>query len=379
MSNIPTSAEVQKRDSETDFQFSEIVSALHARGRLLVITPIVVGAIAVGVSFLVPPTYTARTMFLPPQPAQNTAATALASLGGALSGLAGLGVGGVKTTADQYISLMESVNVQDKLIDRFGLMKEYDAKYRFQARKELSQNVRISLGKKDGLITLEAEASSPAMAADLANAHVDELRRLTGELALTEAQQRRVFFEKELKRTRDRLTQAQLELQRSGFNPGAMKAEPKAAADAYARIKAEVTAADVKLQTMQRTLADSAPEVLQQRGLLGALRAQLAKLESADNGAPTDVNYIGKYREYKYQESLFELFARQFEAARLEESREGGLIQVVDVATPPERKSRPKRLIYGVIAAFGSLLAVTFAVLLGHIRQRAGRRATPTA
>lgn len=377
MSNTPTFEPGQHIASESNLQLSEILSALLGKARLLVLTPIIAGAVAVGASFLVPATYTARTMFLPPQPAQNAAATALASLGGALSGLAGLGAGGIKTTADQYIALMESVNVQDKLIDRFGLMKEYNAKYRFQARKELSQNVRISLGKKDGLITLEAEASSPALAAELANAHVEELRRLTGELALTEAQQRRVFFENELAHTRERLTQAQLELQRSGFNAGALKAEPKAAAEAYARIKAEVTAADVKLQTMQRRLADSAPEVQQQRTMLAALRAEMSKLESAEKGAPIEANYIGKYRDYKYQESLFELFARQFEAARLDESREGGLIQVVDTATPPERKSRPKRLIYGLIAAFGSLLAVTFGVLLNHFRRRGGNTSLP--
>lgn len=380
MNNIQTGLEVlPAAKGSGDFQISDIFSALLARWRTLIFLPITVGGLAVCASFLVPPTYTARTMFLPPQPSQNAAASALASLGGALSGLAGLGAGGIKTTADQYISLMESVNVQDKLINHFDLMKEYEAKYRFQARKELSKNVRISLGKKDGLITLEAEANSPRLAAELANAHVDELRRLTGELALTEAQQRRVFFENELKRTRDLLTQAQLELQRSGFNPGAMKAEPKAAADAYARIKAEATAADVKLQTLQRTLTDSAPEVQQQRALLDALRGQLAKLESADTSAPSDANYIGKYREYKYQESLFELFARQFEAARLEESREGGLIQVVDVATPPEHKTRPKRLIFGAIATFGALLVTAFVVLLGHARNRGTRRTPPIA
>jgi uncharacterized protein involved in exopolysaccharide biosynthesis len=265
---------------------------------------------------------------------------------------------------------MQSVNVQDRIVDRFHLMAEYGSKYRFQARNALAANVRATLGKKDGLITIEADANNPQLAADLANAHVAELRRLTGELALTEAQQRRAFFEGELKRTREQLTQAQQELQRSGFNPGAIKTEPKAAAEAYGRIKAEATTAEVKLQTLRRSLSDSSAEVQQQQTLLGALRGQLQKLETSDHPDSSDAGYVGRYREYKYQESLFELFSRQFEAARLDESREGSLIQVVDHATPPEYKSKPKRAFIAIGAAVAAGLVLAIAFLIRHFWRR---------
>lgn len=358
---------------EDGISLMEIASVLATRWRLLTAVPIVVGIVAIGVSFLIPPTFTAKTVFLPPQQPQSAAASALASLG-ALSGLGGGALGGVKTTADQYVSLMQSANVQDRLIDQFKLMDEYEAKYRFEARKELSQNTRINLGKKDGLITLEADAHSPQLAADLANAHVAELRRLTGELALTEAQQRRIFFEGELKRTREQLAQAQQVLQQSGFNPGALKAEPKAAAEGYARLKAEATSAEIKLQTLRGRLADSAPEVQQQRALVAALQGQLSRLELKESNSDmaNDAGYIGRYRDYKYQESLFELFSRQFEAARLDESRESGLIQVVDSATLPEWKSKPKRALIGLGASVMALLLVAFVVLGRHLMRANG-------
>lgn len=363
--NVPHAADFE----EAGISLGELVSVVTSKWKLIVGASLAVGAVALGVSFLIPPTYTARTMFLPPQQPQSAAASALASLG-ALSGLAGGGIGSVKTTADQYVSLMQSANVRDRLVDRFKLMSEYESKYRFQARNTLSQNVRITLGKKDGLITVEADGSSPQLAADLANAHVTELRRLTGELALTEAQQRRAFFETELKKTRDQLSHAQQDLQQSGFNPGALKTEPKAAAEAYGRIKAEATAAEVKLQTLRRSMAESSAEVQQQQTLLGALRAQLSKLESADRPDSSDAGYIGRYREYKYQESLFELFSRQFEAARLDESREGSLIQVVDPATPPEYKSKPKRALIAVGAAFITGLLLVIGLIIHHFKGR---------
>ena len=346
----------------------DLLIVLASRWRLLVLTPVIAGAAALGVTYLIAPTFTSKTTFLPPQQQQSVAASALASLG-ALSSLAG-GAAGIKSPGDQYVALMQSVNVEDRIIDKFKLMDVYDAKYRFLARKTLESNVRIALGKKDGLITVEVDAEDPQLAADMANQQVAELRRLSGELALTEAQQRRVFFETELKRTRQRLTEAQQVLQSSGFNAGALKAEPKAAAEGYARLKAEVTSAEVRLQAMRRAMADTSPDVQQQLALLGALQTQLLKLESTVS-APNDADYISRYREYKYQETLFELFSRQYEMARLDESREGALIQVVDVATPAERKSKPKRAFIALAFVFGTGLLLTMFVLIRQFWRQA--------
>lgn len=331
--------------------------------KLMLAGPLLAGLVALGVTYVIAPTYTARTSFLPPQQQQSAAASALASLG-ALSALAG-SVANVKSPADQYVALMQSTTVADRLIDRFKLMAVYEAKYRVDARKELAGSVRISVGKKDGLVSVEVDDEDPRRAADMANRYVDELRRLTSELALTEAQQRRMFFETQLRQTRDRLTQAQQALQASGFNAGALKAEPKAAAEGYARLRAEATAAEVRLQALRRGLVDNAPEVQQQQAALTALRGQLTKAEQAteSSGGP---DYIGKYREFKYQETLFELFSRQYELARVDESREGALIQVVDTAAPPEKKSKPKRAITAVVATLGTLLALAVFVVIRH-------------
>ncbi|MFY7864470.1 Wzz/FepE/Etk N-terminal domain-containing protein [Roseateles sp.] len=352
------------QDDDNGIDLVELLTILAERWRFLVIAPILAGSLALGGSYLIEPTFTAKTTFLPPQQQQSAAASALASLG-ALSGMAG-GMAGIKSPGDQYVALMQSNNVEDRIIDHFKLIETYETEFRFQARKQLEQNVRISFGKKDGLITVEVDAKSPQMAADMANMHVTELRRLTSELALTEAQQRRAFFEGEVKRTQLKLIEAQQILQSSGFNPGALKAEPKAAAEGYATLKAQATAAEIKLQTMRRSLADTAPELQQQSTLLGALRAQLSKLEGATSDTKNDSDYIGRYREYKYQETLFELFSKQFEMARLDESREGALIQVVDVATPPEHKSKPKRASMAIATTFAAFLILTIGLVIRH-------------
>lgn len=337
--------------------------AILWRHRLLLTAgPLAAGVVALGIAFLIPPTFTSRTAFIPPQQSQGGAASALASLG-SLASLAGASVSS-RGSPEQYVSLMQSVTVSDRIIDQFKLMDVYGAKLRVDARKSLGNNVRVLLGKKDGLITVEVDDKVPQRAADIANRYVDELRRITSTLAVTEAQQRRIFFEQQLKQTRDKLVLAQQALQSSGFNASAMNADPKAAAEAYARVRAEVTASEVRLQTLRNAMSDGTPEVQQQQATLNALRGQLARLEQSPN-ANSGPDYVGKYREFKYQETLFELYARQFELARVDESREAALIQVVDVASPPEMRSKPRR---GMIAA--TTTAVTAALLLAWVFMR---------
>jgi uncharacterized protein involved in exopolysaccharide biosynthesis len=339
--------------------------------KLLVLGPLLVGLVALGLSYAIPKTYLSKTVFVPPQQQQSAAASAISQLG-ALSGLAGAAAG-IKTPADQYVALLQSTTVADRLIDQFELMKVYDVEYRFKAREALTRNARILLGKKDGLITIEVEDESAQRAADMANRYVDELRLLTSRLVLTEAQQRRALFETQLAQTRDQLTKAQQALQASGFSQEALKADAKASAEGYARLRAEVTAAEVRLQALRRGLADNTPEVQQALSTAGALRAQLNKLaESADlSGAP---DYVSKFREFKYQEALFELLARQYELARVDESREGALVQVVDEAKPAEHKHRPLRALIAAAAWLASLVLLTFFVLSRHAWRNASQR-----
>jgi capsule polysaccharide export protein KpsE/RkpR len=275
--------------------------------------------------------------------------------------------------------LLQSVTVADRLIERFGLMEIYDEKYRVLARKQLARNVRISLGKKDGFITIEVDDHSPQRAADMANRFVDELRQLMAMLAITEAQQRRVFFERQLLQTRDKLVIAQKALQASGFNPGALKAEPKAAAETYARLRAEATSVEVRLQGLRSSLSESAPEVQQQLSVLAALRAQLSRVEQVTAATSDSSDYITRYRDFKYQETLLELFARQFELARVDESREGALIQVIDVALVPERKSAPRRSLMALGATLVSLILLAGGLLARQAWRRAGENPVSAA
>lgn len=367
---------VGMHDYDDEISLLDLLQTVVDNLRLLVLGPLVVGVAALGISFLIPPTYTAKTQFLPPQQQQSAAASMLASLG-SLGGLAGA-VGGIKNPADQFLSYMKSVTLQDALIERFKLQERYEAKTKTDARLELTANVRSASGK-DGLIFVEVDDKDPQFAADLANAHVEELGKLLGKLATTEAQQRRLFFEKQLTLAKDKLIESEIALKATGVSGGVLKSNPASAVAAVASLQAAVTAQEVKLGAMRGYLAETAPDFKQAMTELVNLKVQLAKQEKDTplNGAKTTLegDYISKYREFKYHETLFELFSKQFELAKVDEAREGAVIQVLDTAQAPERKTKPNKAMIAIMASLSSGFALLLFVFVQQVLSTASKGA----
>jgi uncharacterized protein involved in exopolysaccharide biosynthesis len=298
--------------------------------------------------------------FLPPQQQQSSAAALVQSLG-SLGGLAGAAAG-LKNPADQFLGFLKSQSVLDAMVERFKLVERYEAKLKEDARKTLLANTRTAAGK-DGIISLEVDDKDPAFAAEMANAYVDELRTLMSRLAITEAQQRRLFFETKVQESKADLAKADTLLRATGVNASTLKSSPAAAVEGVARLKAAITAQDIKIGSMRGYLADGAPEIKQALLELSTLRQELRKAEKDEPAASASGaadSYVERFRDYKYRETLYELFTKQYELARVDESREGALIQVIDAAQAPERKSKPKKALIAVIAT----LAAGFALLL---------------
>jgi len=361
--------DIQPNPEDDEISLLDLLQTIVDNLRLLILGPLAVGLAALGFSLTIAPTFTATVKFLPPQQQQSAAASMLASLGG-LGGLAGAAAG-LKNPSDQYIAFMKSVSVQDTLVERFKLQERYESKLKVDARLALAGSTRI-IGGKDGLITVEVDDKQPQFAADLANAHVEELQKLLAKLAVTEAQQRRMFFEKQLDQVKDKMVAAEQALRATGVSGSVLKANPTSAVAAVAALQAQVTAQEVRVGAMRGYLADTAPDFKQAMTELANLKAQLAKQEKdqpSTNSGQGD--YIVKFREFKYQETLFELFARQYELAKVDESREGAVIQVLDAAQPPERKSKPKKALIAIIAS----LATGFALLLFVFIRQAMRNA----
>jgi uncharacterized protein involved in exopolysaccharide biosynthesis len=349
----------------------DLLAVLGRRRRRLVRWPLIAALVAAGVALALPETFTGVTRLLPPQQPQGASAALLGQLGG-LAGAAG-GALGLKSPGDLYLGLLRSDSVADGLIERFGLQQAYQAPLRTDARKALAARTRLEV-ERSGLIVVEVEAASPALAADLANGYVEQLHRLTSTLAVTEAAQRRLFFEQQLRQAREQLAGAEAELRRAIDAGGlvSVEAQGRGAVETVARLRAQISAKEIQLGAMRAYATQDHPDRRRAEQELASMRQELVRLESGDGGAApagggkaaSGVANLRLVREVKYQEIMFELLAKQYELARVDESKEAPLIQVVDRARPPERRTRPRRTLLVIAAAavalFGAVLA-TFA------------------
>ena len=359
-------------DEDDEISLLDLLQVVVDNLRLLVLGPLAAGLVALGITYVMTPVFTAKVVFIPPKQQQSTAASALSDL--AILGGGGGAIAGIKNPADQYLALLKSNSVADALIAQFQLQDRYQSKTRESTRLALAANTRAVVGGKDGLISVEFDDKDPVIAANMCNAYVEELRRLLNRVALTESQLRRVFFEKLVSETKERMAVAEQALKTSGVDSAVLKLSAGSALEAVARLKAQVSAQEVKLASMRGYLAESAPEFKQAFTELQAMRRQLSQEDKDEAKQSGQSDYVKRFRDFKYQEALLELYMRQFEMAQLDVSREGAVVQVVDAADPPERKSKPKK---GQVAAL-TAVATGFALLLWVFVRNALRGAAGT-
>lgn len=353
----------------------------HAKLPIALVT-VAAAIVGVVVALVLPPIFTARATLLPPgSQQQSSSAAALAALGS----LGGLGGGlGAKTPDELYVALLKSDSVQRALVARFDLaarwrMTDYD-----QLRRAFASFVRIAADKKSGLISIEVDDQEAAFAARLANAYPEEIAHLMARLAVSEAQARRVFFEQQLKETKERLVAAEVGLRKVQESSGVIVLDKQAEALILgaAQVRAQIAEREVTLSVLRRSATAQNPDVQRLTAEVTALRGELARMESSKDGdrtSPFDlpvsklseagIEYVRARRELKLQETLLESMIRQYEVAKLDEAKEGQVLQVVDVAQPPDRKSKPARTVIVLGSALaGALLTCGWAVWRGYRR-----------
>ena len=356
-----------------------IVLAKHKRVVLGV--PLVAAIAAATISFLLPNTYTGTTKILPPQQSASTASALLNQLGGGLGGIIGAAGGsalGIRNPNDLYVGMLKSRTVADNLISRFDLRKVYDEDRISDARRRLEKETIIAAGR-DGIITIEVDDKDAKRAADLANAYADELMKLTKVLAVTEASQRRLFFERQLDQAKDGLTTAELAA-RQGLQKGGIAqvdSQGRSMIAVTARLRAEISAKEVQLGAMRTFAAEGNPELQRTQNELDALRRELARIEGSssvpavskgDTRGNSGLENLGRLRDVKYYEFLYELLAKQYELAKIDEAKDAVVIQVLDKALVPEMRSKPQvKIITSICAIMGLLLGVAGALFLEYL------------
>ena len=363
--------DVKDLDSEIDLKV--LVAQLWQGKRTVLAGIVTCGVIALAISFSIRPVYTASASIMPPQQQASGLSAALGSLG-AIAGAAGAGA--LKNPNDLYVAMMKSQTVSDRLIAQFDLKTRYDEEKLSLTRKALEAAVVIT-SAKSGLIEINVDDHDPQFAARLANAYVVELKQLNQNLAVTDAAKRRMFFEKQLQDVKLSLAKAELGLEALQKKTGLVLPEGQVGMvlKTVTELKAKIAAKEVEIVAMRSFATEKNPDFVRAQEVLAAMNQQLAALDDGGGEGSLSVGakslpqdglaYIRAVRDVKYNEALLELMAKQYEFARVEEGRDSSMIQVLDVATAPDQKSKPKR---SLIVMSGVLLGLMLGVLTVLVR-----------
>lgn len=349
---------------ESEISLFEILTAIGEEKKTIGLFALVGTAVGLAVALLLTPIYTAKTTLLPPQQNQGGSSAMLASLG-ALAATAGV-AGALKAPEELYVGLLRTDSIANALIERFNLKERYEKSTLDDTRKELSTNTIISADRKSTLVSVAVDDRDPVFSAQLANAYAAELRRLMTRIAVTEAQQRRVFFEQQMEKAKTDFIRAELAVKQAQDKSGliSLDAQTQSTIGAAAQVRGQIVAREVQLQATRPFAGPENPELKRLLSELGSLRAQLVKIEGGGAEVPASVGKdsaqslgnVRIFRELKYQEAIYSAMLQQFQLAKADEAREAPLVQQVDIGLPPDRKSKPHRAIIVLAALFGGLL-----------------------
>ena len=364
-------------EENSEISVLDLLIVLAEQKRVVFWVTAVFAMLAIVISLILPKRYTATVTLLPPQQNVSIGST----LGGQLGGIAALTSGAFRLSSnpnEAFVGMFKSRTVEDAMIQRFGLMQEYRKQYLSEARKKFENRATVDGNGKDNLIRISVVDSDPRRAAELANGYVEQFRDLSQHLAITEAAQRRLFFQRELEQAKNNMANAEEALKQTEQSTGLIQLDSQARAliESAASLRAQITAREVQIQGMQTYATGENAQLIQAQRELEGLRAQLAKLVGSEDSAGGELivpkgrvpeagmEYISRLRDVKYNETIFEILARQFEVAKLDEAKQGALIQVVDPAVPPDKRSFPKRgLIVIGATAFGFFFGVFLALM----------------
>ncbi len=335
-------------------------------------------------AFLLPKRYTATTRLMPPGYGADSqmalALPALSEQGGAggAGGVMGLAsqLLGMNTSGELVIGVLQSRTVEDRVIDKLGLMEVYSDKYREDARKHLESNTGVSIGSRTGIISIYATDKNPARAAAIAKAYVNELNQVLADVNASSAHRERVFLEERLQEVKQQSDADAKEFALFASQNAAVDIpdQAKAMVTAGAQLQSQLIVAQAELKGLQQIYTAENAQVKAAKARVDELHRQFDKFGGKDvdpvkdaSLAPSEVypsvrqlpllgvKYLDLFRRTKVNQAVFELLTKEYEIAKIQEVRESPTAEVLDVATVPERKSSPHRLaimLAGALAGF---------------------------
>ncbi len=349
--------------------------------------------VSVIVSVLLPKKYAASASLLQPEESGGAVSLIASQLPKGLSGLAG-GALDMKSQADRWMGILNSRTVFDDIISQFDLKTIYEKETMADTRFQLEQATRFRKSR-EGIISITVEDKNPERAAKLANAFIAALDKINRQIMMTSGGRTRRFIEGRLKEAKTALAKSEEAVKAFQEKNGAVKldAQSEAIIDAMGAVKGKLMAKEVALKTLLSYATPQNPQVTLLKTEVAELKQSLLTLEKGDANMmnpskglfiPTNrlpdlgLQYLRLLRDVKIDETLYSLLTEQYEIARIQEAKDSSTVQILDVATVPEKAVKPKKTLIVIsatlLAVFVGFFAVFFLEYLENVKMNEKNR-----
>ena len=344
--------------------------------RLIGVSVLVVGLLTALVSVVLPQEWKSTTTLVPPE--EEFDQMGLGMLLNSAMPLNIGGLGGQPPSSERLVTMLKSRRVLGAMVDRFNLVAEYGAPYREQAIDMLDDHVDEELGR-DGTLTIEVRASSPELAAQLANALAQELDTVNREYKRRQAKALREFLEGRMGLVRGELETGGLALQHFQEQYGLvdLEAQTAAAVEVVKNVVLSQVEAEAKLGVLKQQLAAGHEERWLAQTEVDELEKQLKTL-TGEVAAGTDdaataisrqalgpqlkalpelgFQYSKLSLDLKVKEEIIRFLGTKLEEAKYKEALNTPTLQVLDEANAPKFRSAPRRALMVLVGTGCSLV-----------------------
>ena len=358
---------------------AELVMAVwQNRHKLLIVTGLGV-LLAIVIALLMPNEYQSTAQLMPPDQQSFARPSAVNSLAGAslvLPAAAG-NLLSARTPGATAIGILNSSTVQDYIINRFDLRKEYHYKFYVDTQKELAKRTILVEDKKSGIITISVVDPDRYRARDMAGAYIEELDRIVNSLSTSSARRERIFLEGRLKSIKADMDSSSQALSQFSSRNGTfdIQKQGESTVEKAGKLQGELIVAQSELSGLRAKYTDENVQVREAKGRVDELQRQLRQMTGTGGSAGVSsldseetlpsvrelpifaFTYYNLYRKVTMEEELYETLTKQYELAGVQEAEDIPPIKVLDPPNLPERKSSPHRAIIVFVGMLLSTLA----------------------
>jgi tyrosine-protein kinase Etk/Wzc len=254
-----------------------------------------------------------------------------------------------------------------------------------KAIKRLQKEVG-TMETEESALVVTVRAVSRQRAADMTNYIIQTMNDRIIDLKISRSRQNRVFLENRVAEISSQLKMAEDSLrvfqERSGLLE--IKTQLQGIFTAHATLESELMAKRVQLGILERLYDKESQQVKELEMQVQEFQKKLEQLRNqGDPGSPllslrnlpkTSSEYLVYYRQVEMYNLLMEFIVPLYEQAKIEEKKDYPILQVIDYAVPPAKRSFPPRTVFALIGAFSITLLVLIVLI---IREKASQIRDP--